>query len=396
MLKNSRSTLFIATDSKSLVEVLEAQLHEYYEKCIFEVSDLQHDLVQEFAKSYADVLVLGYESLAAAERLADLVFERHLQQPLKPYRVITLCKKADVRQAFDLCQARKFNDYIVFWPLSYDPYRLLMSISAAVDDLEHNQKSKLLLRQLEEQKHSIEQLKAQAAARPLPDQLLSEPLPLAEPQRPTPPAPSSNDLAPALQKLDQILTQYSKTLSQLQAVESVERLQPLQRVADTLFAELQASLQMFRQLRAAEELAVSSKPTPAAKVSRPTEYQPTLLVVDDDPFQRSLLSKLLSAAHYQVECVDGGLAALKFLEKSQPDLILMDIMMPDLDGIETTRRIRQNSLLSRIPIIVISGLHERDIVLECVKLGAADYVIKPYNRSQLLEKVQEALHTHHH
>ncbi len=86
-----------------------------------------------------------------------------------------------------------------------------------------------------------------------------------------------------------------------------------------------------------------------------------------------------------------GIEALNMLRqhKQLPDLILMDMMMPNINGLETTRKIKATERLSPIPIIMVTGNSDKRVVIRCLKSGAVDYVVKPFNREILLDKIQK-------
>lgn len=129
-----------------------------------------------------------------------------------------------------------------------------------------------------------------------------------------------------------------------------------------------------------------------AVVERATErIRPTVLVVDDDEFLRKIVGKILETENYHLVFAGGGIEALNILRKLRPNLILMDIMMPDMDGLEVTRQLKTVPRLAAIPVIMITGNSEKDIVKESMKAGAIDFVVKPFDRDTLLGKVAKVL-----
>ncbi|MEO8838633.1 MAG: response regulator, partial [Herbaspirillum sp.] len=120
--------------------------------------------------------------------------------------------------------------------------------------------------------------------------------------------------------------------------------------------------------------------------------RPMVLIVDDDDFQRKVVSTLLAAENYRLVVASGGVEALNVLRKIQPDLILMDIMMPDLDGIETTRRLKTMPQYAHVPVIMLTGKSEGAAVRSSKEAGAADFIVKPFDRDTLLRKITLALH----
>lgn len=116
-----------------------------------------------------------------------------------------------------------------------------------------------------------------------------------------------------------------------------------------------------------------------------------VLVVDDMATNRKLLHYALKPPEYEViEAVDGE-EALRILKKTPVDLVLMDIMMPGIDGFETCRRIRSELDLSLLPVIMLTSLGDPDNVVRGMDVGADDYVTKPFNRIELLARVHAAV-----
>jgi CheY-like chemotaxis protein len=123
----------------------------------------------------------------------------------------------------------------------------------------------------------------------------------------------------------------------------------------------------------------------------PERAEPTVMVVDDDEFQRMLIGKLLQAEHYHLVFASDGIEALNILRKLRPDLILMDVMMPDMDGMETTRRLKAAPRFARTPVIMVTGKSEGQVVIDSLKSGAMDFVVKPFDRTTLISKINHAL-----
>ncbi|CAN5713345.1 adenylate/guanylate cyclase domain-containing protein [soil metagenome] len=121
------------------------------------------------------------------------------------------------------------------------------------------------------------------------------------------------------------------------------------------------------------------------------ERQGVLLVVDDNPLNRDLLSRQLARKGYEVATADNGTAALQLLEEQSFDLVLLDILMPGIDGVEVLRRIRQQVRLADMPVIMTSSLDEIDSVIRCLEIGAADYVTKPFDPTLLDARIGACL-----
>lgn len=120
----------------------------------------------------------------------------------------------------------------------------------------------------------------------------------------------------------------------------------------------------------------------------PAGHTDTVLVVDDEPDSLRMVTAMLESADISVLVASSGAAALDLLGHITPDLILMDAVMPGLDGFETTLRIKQVPTLAPIPVVFMTGLTESEHVVEAFEVGGVDYVRKPVNMQELLARVR--------
>ncbi|HNG93634.1 MAG TPA: PAS domain-containing protein [Acidobacteriota bacterium] len=116
-----------------------------------------------------------------------------------------------------------------------------------------------------------------------------------------------------------------------------------------------------------------------------------VLVVDDDSYTRRIIRLLLEKEKYQVQEAEDGETALRMIQTTRPDLILTDLMMPGINGIETTRQVFQLPGCRRIPIMMITAVNEPDIVDQAFAVGVADYFVKPINWPVLRQRIKRLL-----
>jgi DNA-binding response OmpR family regulator len=114
----------------------------------------------------------------------------------------------------------------------------------------------------------------------------------------------------------------------------------------------------------------------------------TILVIDDDPAQVKMIEMTLADAKYSPVTATNGEEGLKVFRQHQPDLVVLDVMMPGMDGWETCYRIRQ---ISTVPIIFLTGRQTTDDKVSGFKLGADDYLVKPFLPDELLARVESVL-----
>jgi PAS domain S-box-containing protein len=118
---------------------------------------------------------------------------------------------------------------------------------------------------------------------------------------------------------------------------------------------------------------------------------PNILVVDDVPANLKLLADILKSEGYKTRPVPAGELALRAAEKERPDLILLDVMMPGIDGFEVCRRLKEHPGLKEIPVIFISALGETDDIVKALALGGVDYITKPFQAEEVKARVKTHL-----
>ena len=160
----------------------------------------------------------------------------------------------------------------------------------------------------------------------------------------------------------------------------------LQLVEDLFFTENADSPQPSTFTKHEGALAVSQEPDSAKSVQTGR-----ILVVDDNELNRDMLSRRLQRQGHQTELAENGRQALEMLRDKPFDLVLLDIMMPEMDGYAVLARMKGEASLRNIPIIMISAITEMDSVVKCIEMGAEDYLPKPFNPTLLRARVNASL-----
>lgn len=122
-----------------------------------------------------------------------------------------------------------------------------------------------------------------------------------------------------------------------------------------------------------------------------TDSSQTLLIVDDQEQNLQVVGTLLTAMGYTVSPATSGAQALERLRNFLPDLILLDMVMPDMDGLQVCREILANPDWKEIPIIFLSAAGDKDLIVRALEAGGVDYVTKPFNKAELLSRVRTHL-----
>jgi len=129
--------------------------------------------------------------------------------------------------------------------------------------------------------------------------------------------------------------------------------------------------------------------------SRENGVRSRLLVVDDNEMNRDLLSRRLQNYGYETGIAENGIQALEMLANSEFDLVLLDVMMPDMNGYQVLEAMQEDGKLSEIPVVMVSALEEVESAVRCIELGAEDYLHKPINAILLKTKVAAILEKQH-
>jgi len=220
-------------------------------------------------------------------------------------------------------------------------------------------------------------------------------------------APLEEILAAAQDVLARISAVLAPTLSQV-AADALERLYgdlrgPQERIVRAVLglqaaggATLDAAAldDLAKILRAAEQLAPVARPSPRADDAGAREAAPdagAVLVVDDDAGNRDILQRRLQRLGLGVTQAESGPRALALLAGAAFDLVLLDVMMPEMDGFEVLSRIKQDPATRDIPVIVISALDDLTAAVRCIEQGAEDYLSKPFEPVLLKARVGASL-----
>ena len=154
-----------------------------------------------------------------------------------------------------------------------------------------------------------------------------------------------------------------------------------------------AALAAVRRTRAPDQIAPAPAGRTAAEVHGPLAAPHTgaVLVVDDNEVNRDMLSRRLERQGHTVLLAENGRQALAMLQSEPVDLVLLDILMPELDGFETLKQLKSSDSLRHTPVIMLSALDELDSVVRCIEAGAEDYLPKPFNPVLLTARINACL-----
>ena len=382
----AKARILVASDSPSDAALVKKLLVQEFEQVFLSTNPDQ--AVKDFESRAPDVLVLAFNTLEKSERYYLGLYRLSGKIHLQPHRTVVLCNMDEVSQAYQACRKQYFDDYVQFWPMTNDAPRLLMSVHLSLRDL----------RAISEGGPSAAEFAAQARRLAELGSMLDQHVAQGSQRI----EGANRAMAQAEQDIGAALDGFSSRLAQgnLPGVSRLSDVSGLEQEIKRLkqdeigqrFRQVAESVQPIKQWT--DDFRNGCEPhieSARALNAMAEAIRPMILVVDDDEFQRNIVSTLLAAESYRLVFAGGGVEALNIMRKTQPDLILMDIMMPDMDGIETTRRLKTMPQFAKVPVIMVTGKSEGAAVRDSIKAGAANFIVKPLDRDTLLAKVVHAL-----
>jgi twitching motility two-component system response regulator PilH len=146
-----------------------------------------------------------------------------------------------------------------------------------------------------------------------------------------------------------------------------------------------------RAHESAMKLFTRKKGAPQSETGSPAGHRGTVLVVDDSPTETRIFVNALTKAGYRAETAPNGEEGIKSARRLQPDLILMDVIMPVLNGFQATRQLQQDPQTSHIPVIMVTSKDQETDRTWGLRQGASDYLVKPIDAGELVARIRKAL-----
>lgn len=380
------ASILIASENSADALLVQQLLHAEFVQVF--VSTSADQASEDFERHRPDVLILAFDSLEKSERHYLGLFRRCPELHFHPHRTIILCSKDEVNQVYALCRKDHFDDYVLFWPMNNDAPRLPMAVHHALRDLATRGASAPSAAEFAVEARRLSGLEAtlnrqmarggqqiEVAARAIEQAEQGIDAALDDISRRLIDGAVGDALAPG--NAEELNTEIGR-------LKRDEVFQPLRGAAASSASLKQWADDLMRECEPHMESA-------RALNSLAERIQSTLLIVDDDELQRNMLAKILEAENYRLIFAASGPEALSVLRKTRPDLILMDVMMPDMSGVEATRRIKAVPRFAEVPIVMVTGMRQGNVVTHSLKAGATDFVVKPIDRDTLLAKVAKAL-----
>lgn len=368
-----KASILVATDAVADAELVLSLLNEEFGNV--QTSTKPECSISDFEAYRPSVLILAFDSLEAANQYCLDIHRDSKHAHVIPHRTLVLCSKHDLWRAYELCKKEQFDDYVLFWPITNDAPRLRMAVHHALRRLSATLHNEVPAHQLANQIHPLAALEPELA------QFISS-------------VGQQIEIAAAtLTQAVQAQGDMSSEPRTNNAMESGRRAGADPDVSElaslrTQLGAMSEAVASMRGLvtRASREMSARFAPVNTLlELSR--RVRPVILMVDDDTFQHKLVARALSEYRVDLVFAHSGSEVMSLLWQHRPNLVLMDIGLPDVDGIELTRRIRDVANFSGMQIVMLTGHSERSMVLNSLKAGAADFLVKPLEKVKLIEKL---------
>lgn len=385
--KISDSTLLIASDKSSDADMVKKLLNAEFNK-VFISTNMEHATV-DFDHCRPNVLILAFSGLENSERYYLGLYRQNGAVHLNNHRAIVLCSKDEVERAYSLCRNGIFDDYMLFWPMTNDAQRLPMTVHLALREMRSLAQSTPMSAELADQLKHVSSLGSEMTQQLEQGKRYIESVSHAVLQ-------ANSEANTAFEQFSQRLVQ--NKLPGVTVLKSTDDLrfeigQIKQEIIDAPNNTLTDSVKPLKQWAGEMHDATASHLESLHALNQLAEKAPPmLLVVDDEVFQHKILNFMLKEAQYQTMFAGSVVEAMNILHKNElPDLILMDVMLPGIDGLEGVRRIKSDSRMAGVPIIMMTGKSEKDILKASLEAGACDFIVKPFASNTLLNKLCHAL-----
>lgn len=336
-----------------------------------------------FAENIPYIILLYFDSISEVKDFLLHLYRISDKVDILSHEFILLCTKDEAPEAARLVLDNIINDYFVYKPI-YDPNRFFILIHNAKD----RQKSRIKLNQYKDLHNDSLELYRNVEG------LFNETVESGKDLQKS----SKNDHERLAQNIKDKLTDFKEKMSTNEYEDAVEVVN--QNKLNEYFSELKdvqinqeiekhrdETSNVIGQVFEDIEKKFNQQLEGIEKQSSLKKDQITILIVDDEPKNRKVLRLILEAEGYIIEEAEDGIQAVNSVAKRQPDLILMDIMMPGLNGFAASKIIRQNKLTENIPIIIVSAHPLKENVEGSKDLGINHFIVKPIQPDTLLEKV---------
>ena len=333
--------------------------------------------VQSFDKHQPQLLICAREHIRDNENLYLDLYCNSEHIHTSYHQTIVLCKLADSKKAYDLCRRGIFTDYVVDKP-RHDIFRLRLSIEIMLDNFARNQEQHKLGREFRGAGNEAKSLANSVNNIRVERQQLSD------------------NSAVKMQSLnEQVLRETQSVLSSLYTGIEGSALKrsfadKIQGILNSVGNEMTQEINILN--KALDDVSANYIDTLDQLIDAVKDIPATILIIDDNEAFAETIGEILSEDGYRTLCSNDAKQGINLAIKQLPDLILLDISMPGMDGLQATLILKNNPHIKDIPIIILSAKNDRDVVMKLKAAGAKGFISKPTKAQVILDKIAKTLY----
>ena len=376
--------VLIASDERGAADLVLENLQGEFEHV--RVSTELAQATRDFEEWRPEVVVLAFDRLASAQRYCRVLEEGGRSGPRIAHRMVMLCNRRECEAVVDLCRQEQFDDYVLYWPQPYDGFRLAVSIRSAGREMAALRAPRCQPMDLLGRAQDVEEFDRvidtalgglERRANAVKQALLS----------------TESEITIAIDAFSRRLggkeaAAYIEVKDGVQLAQQIDRLrdQQIETVRRSSGLEIEAMRGRARSLRDKLEPALAGA---RALVDEIRKLRPVVMVVEDDDFARALVGRALDPERWETVFARDGAEALGLLKRLRPDVILMDVRLPGIDGMSLTTQLRSSPHFADIPVIMMTGDARKETLLGSIAAGARGFVVKPFTRAVLTAKLEK-------
>lgn len=336
----------------------------------------QRRAIELFIRHHPSLLILAFRDVDVAETFHHRLYDQDGQVQSVMHQTLLVCRGVESEKAYRLYKAGVVDDFVADRPLM-EPYRIRLSVAQALKRRSQARYTTELTRQFDEITDKLGQFEDFMRSRLAFGGGRHEDTIRAF-------NTFTDNLASDLRTLEDRILKGGKGVAATEARPHFDhfREQTVERGREQVLEHMQHANRNLQEMNAGLK-----SYTDAIREKGLTEGAVRVLVVDDDEVYREVLAETLREAGMRVLASGDGATALASVQRSRPDVILLDYKMPGIDGVATLRELKANPYTRDIPVVMLTGVSARDVVAESVKAGAKGYVVKPSDRKTILAKV---------
>lgn len=374
--------VLIVTDSKDEKENVQQLLGSEFGSLL--ATEISSEGLQLLIKFKPTILILAFASVIKAKKFYLALYQQNKQISATPHQTLLLCKGSESEEAYQLYKRGMVDDYVADRPM-YDPFRLRLSVAQALNRRNAASNNSWLNHQVNKVTQGLFQLnqlvnnKMQTGVN-----YQNESVNLFE--------SFTHDLAKDLKQLEQNISLLSSESGDpINQQELGKHFKAFN--TNTLQAGSKQVLDSLKKSQGELKTINTEYRNAATNMKQAQEKKPVIevMIVEDDDMYREMVTTMLESGGMHAMGVADGNSAINNLQFRKPDVILMDYMMPGIDGISLLKQIKGNSELKHIPVIMLTGEKSREVIGKSVSAGASKFIVKPSDRKTIIATINSVL-----